>query len=185
MGKEGATPPTYIIQLTTQYSQTMKKCIIIFLLIACTIGLTGHSIRSSIVSNNVINASEIPNDTILNDTIPSIVGKWYLSYTRIDNCTIVGNDNPWLRFLDEGHGEYYGFSASEYPSSFEWQLDGDTLLTIKGYRPFLDIHQDPIPFTFKIEKKIIKYSSKEEEIIVLILKYNKEGKEIKYVLSRF
>ena len=58
-------------------------------------------------------------------------------------------------------------------------------MTIKGYRPFLDIHQDPIPFTFKIEKKIIKYSSKEEEIIVLILKYNKEGKEIKYVLSRF
>lgn len=160
----------------------MKKSIIIFLLIVGTIILTCFGSKFNIVSNNVVNASEIPHDTILNDTIPSIVGKWYLSYTRIGDCTIMGNDNPWLRFLDEGRGEYYSFSASTFPSSFEWQLDGDTLLTVKGYKPFLDIYQDPIRFSFKIEKKTIKYSSTIEEIVALILKCNKGGEEVKYVL---
>ena len=87
------------------------------------------------------------------DSTSSMIGAWYLSGTCTDGAWTTEHSRPWLRFLSEGYGEYYDSEGSNYPSTFEWQLNKDTLLIFKGNNTFLGLNQEPIKLSYTIEKK--------------------------------
>ena len=92
-------------------------------------------------------------ENVQKDSTSSMIGAWYLSGTRADGAWTTEDSNPWLRFLSEGYGEYYDSEGSNYPSTFEWQLNKDTLLIFKGNNTFLGLCQEPLKFSFTKEKK--------------------------------
>lgn len=151
---------------------TMKKFFFFYFSIV-GMGLSCRNLGQTI---NINNRTEDKLDTlqgnIQEDSLPCIIGSWYLSCTYINGAMIMGNDNPWIRFLDDGHGEYYAFEASsQYPSLFDWQIN-DTLLTINGYRRFLEIQKDSIKFSFTFEKNdylTLKYRNDDGVFIVFYL----------------
>ena len=92
-------------------------------------------------------------ENVQKDSTSSIIGAWYLSGTCTDGAWTTEHSRPWLRFLCEGYGEYYDSEGSNYPSTFEWQLNKDTLLIFKGNNTFLGLNQEPIKLSYTIEKK--------------------------------
>ena len=92
-------------------------------------------------------------ENVQKDSTSSMIGAWYLSGTCTDGAWTTEHSRPWLRFLCEGYGEYYDSEGSNYPSTFEWQLNKDTLLIFKGNNTFLGLNQEPIKLSYTIEKK--------------------------------